>query len=590
MAIGTQKGTGRDESLRMDQLGKKFEVCQVFKVWTHNQPGDMNWQTCDVIIQDSVPLNPAGVGKDGPAVRLRVPVRQGHIGNRSGTPWTPRVGDSVLVGFYMNDRPIILGTLPPQHQLPVCRSSANPSTSKYGAYEDWVDADYHNYYDWRFKLVQWLHVPRKTIVGADGKTWYTTFDHGQVVQAGKLRPVCLSYFDKTRDCMAVFECKKGKADPDNCKTCELNGDDTGDGPDYIKAENEPMSGALAAMNTWLKILSTDYEGSDDIPRRFKLHWSCGSLFCADSKCGNDTEGRIWLEAQKAHVGRAHIHFRAEGANNGANLSLRSAPTAAAHIELYGVTDPKKGRIWLSNEDIGNYIDIKETDEIVIHAAKIVLDGNVEITGNNAIDGACFHGVCSCKGAQDFTDYSESDPNDHITIPSAPKCSCSGMTCGESCYTVQDFLADYFEQCRLLFNVMVSACSGGGAGCCGLTNAAGTDILSATGYKLFAEVVDDSGLKLKLVLLNGGTVAASDSCSISAATKYYCQLRKAEGETEASLEVYSDQNMTALVDTLTISDENMPNSYRYLYGLSSLNSGEAAKTISCIMGDLTVAQH
>jgi hypothetical protein len=310
--------------------------------------------------------------------------------------WTPRVGDTVLIGFYMNDRPIILGTLPPKGQKPVCRSSANPLNDLQGSYEDWTNDDYKNYYDYRFRLDQWLNIPRRSIKDLDGKAWPTTFDHDQVVVAGKLRPVCFNYFDKTRDVMAVFECKKGKDVPD-CKLCELNGDGTGDGPDNVTCCNEPLSGTLPAMNTWLKILSSDYEGTADLPRRFKLHWSCGSLFCSDSKCGNDTEGRIWLEAQKAHVARAHIHFRAQGAQTGANLSLRSDLTKAAHIELFGVGDALKGRILCENADIGNYVDIEATDQITIHAAKIVLDGDVEITGNNKIDGACAHGACSCMG-------------------------------------------------------------------------------------------------------------------------------------------------------------------------------------------------
>ena len=195
--VGEIKIAGRDESLRMDQLAHKVEVAQVFRVWTHNDPEDKNWQVCDVIIQDSVPLNGSTVGVDGPAVRLRVPVRQDTIGNRSGTPHSPRVGDSVLIGFYMNDRPIILGVLPPQYVVPVCRSSSNPGQLPEGAHEDWTEGDYHNYYDRRIKITQWLHVPRRTIVDDQGRTWYTTFDHSKVDPTGKLRPVCFNYFDKT---------------------------------------------------------------------------------------------------------------------------------------------------------------------------------------------------------------------------------------------------------------------------------------------------------------------------------------------------------------------------------------------------------
>jgi len=605
--VTEMKNVGRDESLRMDQLRKNFEVGQVVRVWTHNDPEDWNWQHCDVIIQDAVPSNPSSVPPNGPAHRLRVPVLQRHIGNRSGTPWTPRVGDSVLIGFYMNDRPVIVGTMPPNGQKPVCRSSAHQGIPPDGAHEDWDNGDYDNYFDWRFRLDQWLRIPRRSIDDEHGKPWETTFDHSKVTLAGKLRPVCFSYFDKTRDCMAVFECKKGKAVPD-CKLCELNGDGSGDGPDYIECESEPLSGSVPAMNTWLKILSSDYEGSDDIARRFKLHWSCGSLFCVDSKCGNGTEGRIWLEAQKAHVGRSHIHFRAEDTGVGANLSLRSAPSAAAHIELFGVNDPKKGRIWLSNEDKGNYIDIKEDGDIevvakagqkvyihgpaevhIVSAGVITLDGNVRITGGLSIDGACSHGPCSCLGAQDFTTYSEADPNSRVTV-TASKAACSDLTCAESAYVCKDFGADYFQDVRILFGFKVNAISGGACGCCSLTNANAADIFGATGYKLVCEAANLGGSVAGLLLWNGSSVVTYDTADISIGTQYYCILRKPDGENVASLEIYTDQNMTELLDTLSISDANIPAAYRYLYGLSSLNTGSGGSTISCDVENMTVSSH
>lgn len=374
----------------MDQLINKWEVGQVTQVWTHNDPDDYNWQHCDVIVVDEVPSTTARVPSNGPVYRLRVPVLQQMVGNRSGRPWTPRVGDSVLMGFYQNDRPVIFGTLPMRYQVPVCRSSDNPAPLPNGAHEVWTEADYHNLYDYRLKLVQWLHVPRRTIPDGKGGVCETTFNHSQVTPAGKLRPVCFNYFDKTRDIMLVSECKKGKNAPD-CKQCELNGDNTGEGPDYIKAECDPMTDSTSAMNFWVKMLSTDYCGQDDLARRFKVHWPCGSRLCADSMETGDNEGRIWLESQNQHQGRSHIHYRAEKTGAGANLSLRSAPAKAAHIELFGINDPKKGRVLIKNEDIGNFVDVKEINEVEIEASKILLDGDVEITGS------CTHNSCSCEG-------------------------------------------------------------------------------------------------------------------------------------------------------------------------------------------------
>ncbi len=228
------KGAGRDESLRMDLLLNKWEVGQVTRVWTHNDPKDYNWQHCDCLIVDEVPKTPYRVPDNGPVYRLRVPVLQQMLGNKSGYPWTPRVGDN--------------------------------------------------------------------------------------------------------------------------------------------------------------------------------------------------EGRIWLEAQKTHAHRAHIHFKAEKTGEGANLSLRSAYENAAHIELFGVNDPKKGRILIKNEDIGNFVDIKETDEVEIDAAKILRDGDVEITGS------CTHHSCSCQGtsgtgtgtgAQQAIEHGLQDPHGDPLEPSIVSVLCTG---------------------------------------------------------------------------------------------------------------------------------------------------------------------
>jgi hypothetical protein len=388
------KASGRDEISRTGFRLKRVEIGQVDIVYTHNKPGDMNWCVCDVIVLDAIPTSGGSMASpDGPPIRWRVPVRQRDIGNCSGQPWTPKVGDLCLVSWDQNDRPLIEGTLyqGPDGQKPVCRSSAHPNGmilpngKNSGPYEDRASG----YYDVRHKITQYLPPTPHP------KGFYYHHQNG----IGKSRPVCFSYFDKTRDTMFVFECRKGKDTPD-CNLCTLNGDNSGEGPDHIKCESG-CADASPAANIWLKFLGNDYEGTDDIKLRTKYHHSCGSLLCFDGLTTGYNEGRIWLEAMKGHVHRSHIHFRAQGAATGANLSLRSDYTNAAHIELFGVGDPKKGRIWLSNEDIGNYIDIEEIDEIKVHAALIVLDGDVEITGNlvidgnNTIQGKCTHGSCSC---------------------------------------------------------------------------------------------------------------------------------------------------------------------------------------------------
>jgi len=482
--VTNMKGAGRDECQRQDFLSKKLEVGQVYQVWTHNQHDDYNWQVCDVIVQDAIPLEGQPISPKGPLTRWRVPVLQKHIGQYSGTPWTPRVGDTVLVGFYQNDRPIILGTLPPECMWPVCRSSANPGVLPKGAHEDWVEANFHNLYDHRIKLVQWLHIPRRFLKAADGmevngdgeRGWYTTFDHCAVDPTGYLRPVCKTYFDKTRDFMMVWECKEGKAKPD-CKDCELNWDGTGKGPDTVTQCTE-CSGDFPAANTWLKILSSDYTGDLaqtnplDQPRRFKYHHSCGSLFCFDSnypenekfpKCDKHS-GRIFLESQYTtcdegiHHQAGHLHFRAEAdqgednypltpqAYGKYNVSLRSYIEKGAHLEMWGDND-WKGRIDLANEEIGliqenddhcgisdAHFTIKQTDGVIqIHS--LGADGAIyEIAKNKITIKSCIGVVEVISPVKILLDAPEVEVTGHLTAGSittgplthgACSCPCGG---------------------------------------------------------------------------------------------------------------------------------------------------------------------
>jgi hypothetical protein len=143
---------------------KKFVTGEIQKVWTHNIPSDYNWCVCDVLILDAVPDGSEPENPNGIPHVERCPVKQLHIGNRFGMPWTPKVGDMVYVGIEDNDKYFIDGTQYNDFQRPPCYSSAHPGIHmEQGADGDWYNAGAYEdisagLYDWMMKFRQYQPV------------------------------------------------------------------------------------------------------------------------------------------------------------------------------------------------------------------------------------------------------------------------------------------------------------------------------------------------------------------------------------------------------------------------------------------------
>ena len=307
-----------------------------------------------------------------------------------------------------------------------------------------------------------------------------------------------------------------------------------------------------AAGTWIKNFCYRSPTSTDLPRRYKFHHHCGSFYYFDE------DGTFHLEN-------------------------RVSENPRSRIKLY-----PNGKMELYQYDTGAYIIIDENGQILEHSPKrIWLDAPyTEVTGDLKVDGVLCHQVCSCDGAQDFTNFSKTDSGNKIATPKPSSCICSGMGCNESSYIVDDKGVDHFDDCEISFNCNVSSCdSGACGGCCGLTNNDSDDLLKALNKKL---VVDCHGTdkKLRLALYDGSSIVTSQEVTIALATTYYCLLNRPAGATTATLKLYSDPEYQTLITTLSISNSSLNTKFRYLYALSSMNN-DTAPTISIAVNDMVV---
>ena len=502
----------------------------------------------------------------------------------AGHPYMPRIGDMVLVLFSLNQKPMILGTIYTDVADPVCRAPFDPKP------ESWtiIDARYDDVNKW----CQW-QIP-------------TFDDKSKEVIYNKLpeHPICDKKFHKYRDQIKVTDCREGHRKP--CHLCKTL--------DCIK---RPVA-------QWEKIYSditcsADYE-HPYIPgtvsrakRRHEWHEPSGSYFVFQNNTNDADYGKGLIRLENATAENAmkgHINFRPSGTidmHGDHNSAAVSSETTGNRIMAVanGDTSFLQG-CELIQLDTGAYVRVMKDGSIDVYsplpitatsdvqitakAPYIKLDGNVEITGDLKIDGACSHGACSCLGAQDFTAsaYVETDPNNKITVVPTTV-SCTSMACDESCYLVADEGTDYFDDCQIAFDCSASSCdSGGCGGCCGLSNTGNTDLLSCTGYKLVTDI-HATDKKLRLALYNGSTIVTSQEYTINLGQIYYCTLARPTGTTTATLKIYSDQNHKTLLTTLTITNTNLGSKYRYLYTLSSMNNGTSPE-ISMAVSNVIIQSH
>jgi hypothetical protein len=257
-----------DSARREDNRRGTVDRCEVIAVHPHVDPfeggaGDRDFNVVDVQLID----RPRGTDGAAPLVkRTRINCLQHYHGCVQGDPWTPRIGDMVLVYWIKEREGLVIGTIPSVQQEPICRSEA---TSEH---QEIVH-----------KRAPW----EQPLPNQDGN--YVLFPSPK-------HPDCFKWWPKTRDYITVHDCPYGHARPfcDKLAPCTCL-DDLQNG-------------------TWWKVFSDISPTVLDKPQRVKFHHHCGSIHFFDE------DGVIRMENMVAEIAKGHIMFYPPG-----DIVAESAP-------------------------------------------------------------------------------------------------------------------------------------------------------------------------------------------------------------------------------------------------------------------------
>lgn len=429
----------------------KVEYCTIVEVDKFGRPGVQCHSPDHPEYYNTVTVKVRNAKKDVDPKKLQhvyEVVIQDFTGNCFGHPWTPRVGDLVLVLFLYNTQPIILGPVNTTYQTPQFRAPTSQ------------DAMYDEVWKW----CQWLR-PYE-----DKNMDYKDHLQGKMPICRKLfhGPVTGAAGGKGRDEMFVWDCQMGDAEP-TCRLCEI-------------IDSVPRSG-----EQWFKQYSTKTESLEAYNSRMEWHGRCGSYLRLESDdenpagtasseysegIGHIRLGNAISEASK----RGHINYHPTGSidihSEHEEVSLDQEELGARTLVTGPLMELSDGHgiiacesIYLpemaysriyrdgsihhtANNDSTNgcsklYLEVDGTcglwniisdDYIEITSQEITADSLLtHITGDLQIDGTCRHHTCSCS-----TDGTTAPPGSVITVVESPTGSEESIavnmknTLGEAC--------------------------------------------------------------------------------------------------------------------------------------------------------------
>jgi hypothetical protein len=315
----------------------RIEYCTVVKFNNDtNMSGVLDRDNADSKFWNTVTVQPRHVRTRSAGKNLQytdcVVLQHKLIGKWYGSPYTPRVGDIVLVLFLMNQKPIILGTVNSDHQGndPVCRAPFDP-------YSNDVDARY----DEVCKLCQWEEMD------------FNEFQEAYNYKKGK-KPTCDKWYHKSRDWIKIFECKVGHERP--CEDCT--------------SLDAIMHSGTYGAHTFFKHFSSGEAPGEQIsfempPWTDWYHHHCGSQFWFKDS------GEIFLENWTTNTTRhGHLYFD---------------PTGTIILHSDYVESPMGSRLVLyspestAEDGSGNVISCEMQDLPTNSVVRIYKDGSVRCT-------------------------------------------------------------------------------------------------------------------------------------------------------------------------------------------------------------------
>jgi len=187
--------------------------------------------------------------------------------------------------------------------------------------------------------------------------------------------------------------------------------------------------------------------------------------------------------------------------------------------------------------------------------------------------------------EDFTAYTEVDPNDHINVVNSTHIQVTDIAEDEDAYLYRDYGAGFFAnfthylEVRLDDHISATA----RANCWAVANEIDDWTGVSDGFSVQVAWANAAGTwRLKLAKMEAGT-ETSASADVSGGTWYYLTITR-NGDT-LTLDIYSDANRSTLVDSLSLTvDASI--SFRYLYAVQSQNSGDA-DTLSFTVANLDI---
>jgi hypothetical protein len=183
--------------------------------------------------------------------------------------------------------------------------------------------------------------------------------------------------------------------------------------------------------------------------------------------------------------------------------------------------------------------------------------------------------------QDFNTYTEVDPNSRITVATS-KVTASGVTQQEDAYVYKDFGVSYFNALNIDFEAYIDSTGGNNVNnlvSSGLTSATVNDGSgwAATDVGVGFQYADAGGGNIGRIYLIRGALVANDSFDGIPDTLYYLTLLREAANDTIELKIYSDSSRSTLLDTLSVAGYGAATRYRYLYPLTSYNSGDAGRS-------------
>ncbi|MDY6789676.1 MAG: putative phage tail protein [Thermodesulfobacteriota bacterium] len=199
--------------------------------------------------------------------------------------------------------------------------------------------------------------------------------------------------------------------------------------------------------------------------------------------------------------------------------------------------------------------------------------------------------------EDFTVYFEQDINSHIIVTEL-KITFDSVDCNEDAWVRKNFGIDFFSG-NFNHQLIVRATGHDDAGMAAVWAMSNTiddlkGIQDASGDFLALIMLYDTGAtayKLRLCECDSGTLY-NDEYTIAVDTEYYLAVHRDESVGSFGTlycYIYSDTERTDLFTTLSIALHTSKKDFRYLFGVNSYNSTEAAKKLSGVVSYLKLTE-